>query len=58
VAGLLRRLPDSVWSTVGTHSHSGRFSGDDWLRIYAEHLEKHSGQIDRVLEAWKQRGGP
>jgi len=57
-AELLRRLPDSVWSTEGTHSHSGRFSGDDWLRIYAEHLEKHSGQIDRVLEAWNQRKQP
>ena len=31
---------------------------DDWLDTYAEHLEKHSGQIDRNLEAWKaSRGG-
>jgi hypothetical protein len=57
-AELLRRLPESVWSASGTHTQSGkRFTGDDWLRIYAEHLEKHSGQIERALEAWRARPG-
>lgn len=54
-AELLRRLPESVWSAEGTHTESGRYTGDDWLRIYAEHLEKHSRQIERNLEAWKAR---
>jgi len=54
-AELLRRLPDAVWSTEGRHTQSGRFTGDDWLRIYAEHLEKHTRQIERVLEAWRNR---
>ena len=52
---LLRRLPESAWSAAGTHTDSGRYTGEDWLRIYAEHLEKHSRQIDRNLEAWKSR---
>jgi len=30
-------------------------SAEDWLKIYAEHLEKHSGQIERNLAAWKSR---
>ncbi|HEY3203375.1 MAG TPA: DinB family protein [Thermoanaerobaculia bacterium] len=54
-AALLRRLPEMVWSVVGTHSESGPYTAEDWLRIYAEHLEKHSRQIERNLEAWKKR---
>lgn len=50
---LLRRLTDADWAKVATHSESGPYTGDDWLRIYAEHLEKHSGQIERNLAAWK-----
>lgn len=55
---LLRRLPADAWSRAGRHTESGRYGVDDWLDTYAEHLEKHSGQIDRNLEAWKRaRGG-
>jgi hypothetical protein len=52
---LLRRLPEDAWSKVGRHTESGRYSAEDWLRIYAEHLEKHSGQIERALAAWQAR---
>ena len=51
---LLRRLPDSAWAKEGKHTESGRYGAEDWLRIYAEHLEKHSGQIDRNLQAWER----
>ena len=50
---LLRHLPESAWSIVATHSHSGAYSTEDWLNVYAEHLEKHAGQIDRNLAAWR-----
>jgi DinB superfamily len=49
---LLRRLPASAWLSTGTHSESGAYSADDWLKAYAEHLEKHSRQIERNLLAW------
>lgn len=52
---MLRRLPGSAWGKVGRHSHSGAYSCDDWLRIYAEHLEIHTAQIRRNLTAWKSR---
>ena len=55
-AALLRRLPEQAWSAEGTHSESGRYTAGTWLEIYAEHLEKHSRQIDRNLEAWRARG--
>ncbi len=54
-AALLRRLPDAAWAVEGTHTESGRYTGDDWLAAYAEHLEKHSRQIERNVEAWKAR---
>jgi hypothetical protein len=54
-AALLRRLPESTWSAVGMHTESGRYTADDWLDVYAEHLEKHARQIDRNVEDWKTR---
>ena len=54
-AALLRRLPEKAWSAEGTHTDSGRYTAENWLKIYAEHLEKHSRQIDRNLEAWKAK---
>ena len=54
-AALLRRLPEKAWSAEGTHTESGRYSAGDWLEVYAEHLEKHSRQIDRNVEAYSRR---
>ena len=45
-AALIRRLPEAAWRRAGTHSESGPYSGDDWLRIYAAHLEDHARQIE------------
>ena len=50
---LLKQLPEEAWAAEGTHSESGRYTAEDWLTIYAEHLEKHSRQIERNLEAWR-----
>ena len=55
---LLRRLPESAWSAVGTHTESGRYTGEDWLRIYSEHVEEHIAQIERVAAAWQAAGRP
>lgn len=51
-SALLKRLPEAAWSAAGEHTESGRFTADDWLRMYAEHMEKHSGQIERNVTAW------
>lgn len=50
---LLRRLPDSAFGKTGTHTESGTYTDADWFRIYAEHLEVHTRQIERNLAAWK-----
>jgi hypothetical protein len=54
-ASLLGRLPASVWAKVGRHTGSGRYTGEDWLRIYADHLEGHARQIEENVAAWRAR---
>lgn len=50
---LIRRLPDEAWRRVGRHTESGRYTAEDWLRIYAEHLEVHARQIEQNVAAWR-----
>ena len=45
---LLERLTDAEWSRSGTHSDSGTYAVDDWLRIYANHSHEHADQIRRA----------
>ncbi len=54
---LLERFPAEAWSREGRHTQSGRYTAETWLDIYAEHLEKHAGQIERNLAAWRARTG-
>ena len=49
---LLRRLTDAEWRKEGRHTESGRYTAEDWLRIYAAHLKGHAKQIERNVEAW------
>jgi hypothetical protein len=51
-APLLRVMSDADWAREGRHTESGRYTAEDWLRIYAQHLEGHAGQIERNLAAW------
>ena len=50
---LLRRMAEEDWAKAGRHTESGPYTPEDWLRIYAAHLEGHARQIERNLEAWK-----
>ena len=52
---LLRRTSDAAWAREGTHSESGRYDAEQWLRLYAEHLENHTRQLERNLAAWNNR---
>lgn len=51
-AALIRRLPDEAWARAGRHTESGRYTAEDWLKIYAEHLEGHARQIEKNVELW------
>jgi hypothetical protein len=54
-AELIRSLPDEAWARAGQHTESGRYTGEDWLRIYADHLDGHARQIEANLTAWRSR---
>jgi len=54
-AQLLDAMTDGDWSRAGTHTESGRYTAEDWLRIYADHAHNHAAQIRRLREAL--RGG-
>ena len=45
---LLGSLTDEDWTRSGTHSESGAYSVERWLRIYAKHSHEHADQIRRA----------
>ena len=47
-AQLIDRMTDADWRIVGTHTESGRYGTEDWLRIYAGHAHEHADQIKRA----------
>ena len=49
-AQLLARMTDEDWRREGTHTESGRYTAEDWLRIYAAHAHNHAAQIRRLRE--------
>ena len=42
---LLESITPDEWERAGTHTESGPYSVDDWLRIYAAHSHDHAAQI-------------
>ena len=45
---IIDRMTDDDWRIVGTHTESGPYGTEDWLRIYAAHAHDHAAQIKRV----------
>ncbi len=50
-AQLLDSMSEEDWRREGTHSESGPYSAEDWLRIYAAHAHNHAAQIRRLRES-------
>jgi hypothetical protein len=48
---ILERLTDADWQRAGTHSETGAYTVEDWLRIYAQHAHGHADQLRRLREA-------
>jgi hypothetical protein len=48
---LLDSISDEDWTRAGTHTESGRYTVEDWLRIYAAHAHNHAAQIRRLRQA-------
>jgi hypothetical protein len=50
-AQLFDFMSDEDWQREGTHSESGSYTAEDWLKIYAAHAHNHAAQIRRLREA-------
>jgi len=48
---LLQLMSESDWQREGTHTESGRYTVEDWLKIYAAHAHNHASQIRRLRQA-------
>ncbi len=48
---VIKLMTESDWQREGEHSESGRYTTEDWLRIYAAHAHNHAAQIRRLREA-------
>ena len=47
---ILEAVTEDDWSRAGTHTDSGRYTAEDWLRIYSAHAHNHAAQIRRLRE--------
>lgn len=47
-AQLFALMTEADWQREGTHTESGRYTVEDWLRIYAAHAHGHADQIRRL----------
>jgi len=52
---ILESLTEEDWTKMGTHTESGPYGAEDWLRSYGAHLDVHATQIRRNIVAWKSR---
>jgi DinB superfamily len=52
---LLESMTDADWRRTGTHSESGAYSAERWLRIYADHGNVHADQIRKNRAGWAAR---
>ena len=48
---VLRLMTDADWRREGEHTEIGRYTPEDWLRIYSVHAHNHAAQIQRLKEA-------
>ena len=52
------RYGEPEWKKQGRHTESGPYTPEDWLRIYAAHLEGHARQIERSGVVFSSPGEP
>ena len=47
---VIRQMSEEDWQRAGTHTESGAYTTEDWLRIYAKHAHNHADQIRRLRD--------
>ena len=51
---LLDSMTEADWQRKGTHTESGEYSPEAWLRIYASHAHNHADQIRRNRKLFRE----
>jgi len=51
-SNLIQSVSQSSWLNYCTHTTRGRMTLEDWLRIYADHIPRHVGQMQRNYQEW------
>jgi len=54
---LLTMLTPTQWAATGTHTDTGRYTVNDWLTVYADHLHIHVKQMQANVEDWNRCHG-
>lgn len=49
-AQLFSQMSEEDWQRQGSHTESGSYTAETWLRIYAVHAHNHAAQIGRLRE--------
>lgn len=52
-SAMFEYVTDAQWQRSGTHSDSGPYALEEWLRIYGEHAHEHADQILRARATGK-----
>ena len=50
---VLHHLSDADLARYGEHSERGKFTLDDWLRVYSKHPTEHGEQLEKALRGEK-----
>jgi hypothetical protein len=48
---LLDGMTEEDWKREGMHTESGRYTAENWLKIYAAHAHSHADQIRKLRKA-------
>jgi DinB superfamily len=48
---LLEGMTEADWQREGMHTESGKYTAEDWLKIYAAHAHGHADQIRNLRKA-------
>ncbi|HZF38620.1 MAG TPA: DinB family protein [Blastocatellia bacterium] len=54
-AQLLERMTEEDWRREGTHTDSGPYTAENWLKIYAAHAHRHADQIRQLREKLREK---
>jgi hypothetical protein len=52
---ILRGLDEASWAKQARHTEHPTYGAEQWLKIYAAHVENHSRQIERNVETWNKQ---